>query len=250
MSATVRTADAPDAAGVSESVSQPESAKSESLASLPPCAQGQKPMRADAKRNYDQLLIAASAAFQASGVDTSLEEIARQAGVGIGTLYRHFPTRNALIESVYRREVELMCARADELLRSEPAERALSEWMGGFVRHVAKKRGMATALKAAAAEAAEASGGSTAPGDSELFTYSRGLMYGAANRLLAAAVADGAIRADVDSQDLVRAMSGICLANDQPDWQDQAARLVNLLMDGLRFGATGVPATATDTASP
>lgn len=193
-------------------------------------------MRADAKRNYDALLAAAAEVFQEHGVDASLEEIAKRAGVGIGTLYRHFPNRNVLVEAVYRREVELLAARADELLAHTTAEQALAQWMRGFVAYVALKRGMADALKAAS-EAAAAQAAATGTQAPDLFAPTRVALYSAADRLLAAAVAEHAIRDDVTSTDLIRAMGGICLANDQPNWQDQAGRLVDLLMDGLRFGA-------------
>jgi len=183
-----------------------------------------RPVRADAKRNHDQLLAVASQHFQEQGVEVALEQIARSAGVGIGTLYRHFPTRAALIEAVYRREVELLCARAGELSATLPPDEALTAWMLEFIKYVALKRGMATALKEAA-------------GSGELFSRSRALMAEAAGTLLDAAAKAGRVRADVEAMDLLRALGGICMVNDDPGWQDRAVRLVNLLMDGLRFGA-------------
>ena len=181
-------------------------------------------MRADAQRNNDNLLTAAVAAFSERGVEVSLEDVARRAGVGIGTLYRHFPTRDALIEAVYRREVELMCDAADDLLRRLPADEALAEWMHRFVRYVATKRGLSTALKAMVGL------------DSELFKYTHRRINGAVETVVSAAVRDGTIRADVEPADLLRGLSGICLAAD-PDLDGIATRLVGLLMDGLRFGA-------------
>jgi AcrR family transcriptional regulator len=185
--------------------------------------QGERPLRADAQRNKSKLLGAAMAAFAEHGVDASLEDVARQAGVGIGTLYRHFPSRDCLIESVYRHQVELLCDAAEELVRTESPDRALALWMGRFVEHVATKRGMATALKAVVGK------------DSELFAYCHGRIRGAVDMLLANAVASGDIRSDVDAADLLKALSGICLVSDQPGWQEQARRLVGLLHDGLRY---------------
>lgn len=182
-------------------------------------------VRSDALRNRARLVDAATAAFAANGVETSLEEIARTAGVGIGTLYRHFPTRDSLVEAVYRNEVENLCARADELLDELAPLDALAEWMQRFVGYVATKRGMASALK------------SMMRADATLFDDGRRQMTEAAARLLAAGVASGDVRSDVAAPDLIRAMGGICLATDQPDWPDQARRLVALLLDGLRYGA-------------
>ena len=106
-----------------------------------------RPLRADAVRNRELLLTAAAAAFSAHGADVPLEDIARNAGVGIGTLYRHFPTRDSLVEAVYRHEVDVLCESADQLLETLPPDQALEEWMQLFVRHVATKRGMLSVLK-------------------------------------------------------------------------------------------------------
>jgi AcrR family transcriptional regulator len=185
-----------------------------------------KPQRVDARRNRDRLIAEAAAAFADRGVDVPLEEIARRSDVGIGTLYRHFPTRDALIEAVYRREVELLCDAADELLRDYPAEAALDQWLQRFVEYVAAKRGMAEALK------------SVVGADSELFAQSHRRISDAINRLVAAGVSAGAIRSDVEPFDLLRAVSGICLAQSSlDDWRDHAKRLVGLLMDGMRYRA-------------
>jgi AcrR family transcriptional regulator len=185
----------------------------------------ERPLRADAQRNRDALLSAAAGLYAERGVDCSLEEIARRAGVGIGTLYRHFPTRDALIEAVYRREVEIVCDSAAELLATEPADAALSDWMRAFARYVATKKGMAAALKPVLGP------------DNELFAYSRRRIHEALNSLVTAAAASGAIRADVNSDDLLSGMSGICMATDTPGWADRTERLVQLLIDGLRYGA-------------
>ena len=165
-------------------------------------------LRADAQRNREALLLAAAAAFGENGVDTSLEDIAQRAHVGIGTLYRNFPTRETLIEAVYRNEVERLCDSIAELQAELPADQALAEWMQRFVAHVARKRGMAAALKQAAA----ANNKPAVDGKSELFVYAHERMRVAMSTLLDAGVAAGTVRADVDPMDLIRAMSGICLA--------------------------------------
>ena len=184
-----------------------------------------KPLRADARRNRDALLAAAAAQFAERGVDTSLEDVARSAGVGIGTLYRHFPSREALVADVYRREVELLCGGVDQLLATRPADEALAEWMRRFVGYVATKRGLAVALK------------SMVNDNSDLFAQSRADINESMARLVSAAVEAGLVRADADPEDVLRGMSGFCLFSDQAGWQDQAQRLVGLLVDGLRFRA-------------
>jgi AcrR family transcriptional regulator len=184
-----------------------------------------RPLRADARRNRDALLVAAAAQFAERGVEAPLEEIARHAGVGIGTLYRHFPTRDALIADVYRREVDLLCGGVDELLATLPADEALAEWMRRFVGYVATKRGLAVALK------------SMVNDNSELFAQSRANINESMARLVHAAVEADLVRSDADPEDVLRAMSGFCLFSEQSGWQEQAQRLVSLLVDGLRFGA-------------
>jgi AcrR family transcriptional regulator len=184
-----------------------------------------KALRADARRNRDALLVVAAAQFAERGVDASLEDIARRAGVGIGTLYRHFPSREALIADVYRREVDLLCGGVDELLATLPADEALAEWMRRFVGYVATKRGLAVALK------------SMVNDNSELFAQSRTHINESMARLVHAAVEAGLVRSDADPEDVLRGMSGFCLFSDQAGWQEQAQRLVALLVDGLRFHA-------------
>jgi AcrR family transcriptional regulator len=181
-------------------------------------------MRADARRNRDKLVEVAATAFARDGIDTSLEEIARTAGVGIGTLYRHFPNRDALLEAVFRRNVDDIAAQADELLTSLPGDQALAEWMNRFVRYVATKKGLATHLK------------SVVSADAEIFAYSHSKMDGVMKRLVEAAIAEGTIRRDVDYQDVLKGLSGVCMMSDVPGWQDQACRISALLMDGLRYG--------------
>lgn len=182
-------------------------------------------LRADAQRNREALLESAAQAFGERGTDASLEDVARRAGVGIGTLYRHFPTRDALVEAAYRRGVERICDAADRLLTEQPGDIALELWMRDFVGYIATKRGLAATLKIAA------------DAHTDLFVYVHERIRAALSSLLDAAAQTGRIRTDVDSADLIRALGGICMVSDQADWQDQARRLVALLMDGLRYGA-------------
>jgi AcrR family transcriptional regulator len=184
-----------------------------------------KPLRADAQRNRDRLVEVAAQAFAADGVDASLEEIAKRAGVGIGTLYRHFPTREHLVEVVYRREVEGLCHAADELAREHPADVALELWMQRFVDYIATKRGLATSLRLLLTT------------NSTLFSDTSGRVSGAMRGLIEAAAAAGKIRPDVDASDVMHALGGIYSAPNTPDWRERSGRLVKLLMDGLRFGA-------------
>ncbi len=183
--------------------------------------------RADACRNRERLLEVASAAFAEHGVEASLERIAKTAGVGIGTLYRHFPTRDALVEAVYRRNVELLCEGADELRATLPPDEALAEWLQRFVAYVATKKGLATYLK------------SVVSADSELFAASQARVQHTVSALVAAAAEAGTIRPDVDAMDLLRALSGFCLMNDPHADPAQGGKVAALLMDGLRYGAPG-----------
>ena len=185
--------------------------------------------RKDAARNREALLAAAGEVYSERGVEASLEEIARRAGVGIGTLYRHFPNRDALNEAVYRREVESLCDGAEQLIADHEPVDALAAWMRQFAGYVARKRGMAMALKSALGP------------DNELFSYSHRRIRESLGLLVDAAVKAGQIRSDVDTEDLLRAMSGICMAVDAPVFAERTGRLVNLLVDGLRYGA---PASA------
>jgi AcrR family transcriptional regulator len=193
-------------------------------------------LRADAVRNRERLLVAAAAAFAAGGADVPLEDIARSAGVGIGTLYRHFPTRDALVEAVYRHEVDVLCERADELLTTLPPDQALAEWLQLFVRHVATKRGMLSALK------------SMMGADTSLFEQSRARAAAAATKLLAAGAAAGTVRGDIQGADLLRAVGGICMSTDQ-ERSEASERLVGLLFDGLRHGAVAASPTAVTASS-
>ena len=184
-----------------------------------------KTLRADAQRNREKLLTAAVDLFAEEGADVSLERVAKQAGVGIGTLYRHFPTREALIEAAYLVEVQRVCDAAVELLRDHPPDEALAEWMDRFVAYAAAKRGMGEALRSAVGS------------DSSLFTDTRARLVEAIATLLDAAVAAGTVRADVDAEDVLRAMGGVWSLPLEKGWQERARRMLGLLMDGLRYGA-------------
>jgi AcrR family transcriptional regulator len=178
--------------------------------------------RADGQRNRERLVETAKAAFADLGAEISLDEIARRAGVGIGTLYRHFPTRDAIVEAVYRREVEQLAGAATRLLGSLSAGEALHAWMRLFVDYIATKRVMASAL------------GSIVGGTTELYAASGAQITGAMVLLVDRAGAVGAIRADVDPNDLLRALVGFTYGNAGPGWQASALRLIDILMDGLR----------------
>ena len=175
-------------------------------------------MRADARRNREKLLAAAVAAFAERGTDASLDAIARRAGVGIGTLYRHFPTREALVEAAYRNEVEQLCAAAPELLAAHSPDVALAEWMNRFVDYAAAKRGMKSALHEIAASGANP------------FADTRRAILDAIALLLEAGVAAGTVRADFDAEVVLRAMGAVWHIDDL----EQARPLLRLLMDGLR----------------
>ena len=179
--------------------------------------------RADARRNREGLLEAAKAAFAEVGAETSLEEIARRAGVGIGTLYRHFPTRDAIVEAVYRREVQQLSDAAPRLIEGLPPVEALRAWMGLFIDYVAAKRVIAPALK------------SLVGGGSALYADSSAHINGAMGLLVERARASGDIRPSADSADLLRALIGFAYVNSAPDWEASARRLIDLMIDGLRL---------------
>jgi AcrR family transcriptional regulator len=181
-----------------------------------------RPLRADAQRNRDALLAAAVRLFSEQGLGATLDAIAKEAGVGIGTLYRHFPTREALIEAAYRNELQAVCDAAADLLTSSPPEEALRTWMDRFVDYMTTKLGMAEALRAVIA-----SGGNP-------YAQSRALLVTSIESLLEAAAASGAIRSDVDADDVLVGLSGVALAAGEPARRAQAGRLLDLLMDGLR----------------
>src|SRR5262252_5751156 len=163
-----------------------------------------RPMRADAQRNYTKLLDAASGAFAEHGADdVSLEEIARRAGVGIGTLYRHFPTRQALLEAVYTDQVESLSVRAAELLHSESPGDALAEWLRAMMKFSSTKRNMTTALLA------------TLGTDSELLSSCAKEIKGAAESLIVRAQQAGVVRPDADAKDLIRLVHAVNIATEK-----------------------------------
>ncbi|CDN55633.1 Transcriptional regulator, TetR family [Neorhizobium galegae bv. officinalis bv. officinalis str. HAMBI 1141] len=179
-------------------------------------------LRADARRNRDRLIEVAAAAFAENGVETSLEDIARQACVGIGTLYRHFPSREHLVEVVYRRELESLATAATELAQKHPPDVALEEWMRRFVGYIATKRGMANSLRILMTS------------NSSLFSEGSGLIRGALESLLKTAGDKGCIRSDIETSDLLHALSSIYSIPESPEWRERSHRLIGLLMDGLR----------------
>jgi AcrR family transcriptional regulator len=184
-------------------------------------AQVRKP-RADSARNRQLLIDAAKAAFADVGLNVSLEEIARRAEVGIGTLYRHFPSRETVVEAVYRHEVEQLAEAVPQLLKSLPPGEALHKWMHLFIDYIATKRVTAPSLGAAAGET------------SALRVNSAELIMRAVAALVARAAESGAIRKDIAPSDLLRAMIGVSFGNPDPAWEASARRLIDLLMDGLR----------------
>ena len=186
-----------------------------------PAAPARK-LRADSARNRQLLIDAAKAGFSEVGLNVSLEEIARRAGVGIGTLYRHFPSREAVVEAVYRREVEQLAEAVPHLLETSPAGEALHKWMHLFVDYIATKRVIAPSLGAAAGRT------------STLYATSAELITGAISTLVKRAVGNGDVRKDIDPSDLLRALVGVSYGNPDKGWEASARRLVDILMDGLR----------------
>jgi AcrR family transcriptional regulator len=193
-------------------------------ATTPNCEIAQPPLRADARRNRDRLIAAAREAFAERGAEASLDDIARRAGVGPGTLYRHFPTRFALMEAVYRDGVEALCAEAHDLLSSPSPGDALATWLRSFLAYVGTKRGLGTALKAMAGE-------ETPP----VFAASHEMIDAAGTALLARAKEAGAVRPDVQLWDLFKLVSGIAITCEQaPDCELMADRLLALVLNGVR----------------
>jgi AcrR family transcriptional regulator len=177
--------------------------------------------RADAIRNRERVLEAAKAVFSQGGPEASLETVARRAGVGIGTLYRHFPTREALYEAVYRHEVEQLVELARHLEAETAPVEALRRWLQAGVEFMATKKGMAAALAMAA------------QGSPELVAYSLDRLTRAVGELLQRAAATGEIRVDIGPEDLLRTLVGMCYAHGRPGWQVKVLRLVDVFIDGL-----------------
>jgi AcrR family transcriptional regulator len=186
------------------------------LSTPPPGA----PLRADARRNRERLLAAAASAFAEQGADAPLEDIARRAGVGIGTLYRHFPTRLALQEGVFRSQVETVCARGRELAGAPSPGEAFAAWLRVLAGFLAAKRGLSHALI------------STLGKDSELISSCGQAMRDTAGQLLTRAQQAGAVRGDLSAMDVMRLMHGIGVATEHAS--GEADRMLSLLLDGMR----------------
>ncbi|MGI5421056.1 TetR/AcrR family transcriptional regulator [Actinomadura luteofluorescens] len=184
-----------------------------------------RPLRADARRNREALLAAAREAFLGGDTDAHVEEIARSAGVAVGTFYRHFETREVLIEEVYRKEVDELCAAPVELLDRHAPDEALRRFLLLLVDHAAVGKGMSVALESIMAT------------DSPVFGTARTQMANALDRLLAAGAEAGAVRGDVTGSTLLRALGGICGMRATEGWLVEARQITALLFDGLRHGA-------------
>jgi AcrR family transcriptional regulator len=186
-----------------------------------PAEPGDEPrMRADARRSRAKLLEAATAAFAETGADAPLEDIARRAGVGIGTLYRHFPTRVDLQAEVYRSQVESVCAAADKYMVTSTPDAALAGWLRAMVAYLATKRGLSRVLVEALGR------------DSQLITSCWGAMNDATERLMTRAQDAGLLRDDIKPIDVLRLVHGIVIATEQAP--DETDRLLGLMLDGLR----------------
>jgi AcrR family transcriptional regulator len=200
-----------------------------------PTRPARKP-RVDRVRNHDRVLEAAKLVFAAGGPEASLEAVARQAGVGIGTLYRHFPTRQALFEAVYRHEVEQLVELADHLASNAPPLDALRQWMHANVEFVATKKGMSAALAV------------VVNGSSALTAYSMNRLGRALDTLVQRALQAQAIRDDITSEDILRTVVGLCYTHDKPGWQGNVHRLLDVFVDGMQQrntdGSVSVRATA------
>jgi AcrR family transcriptional regulator len=178
--------------------------------------------RTDAQLNRERLLDVAKEAFTHSGPNASLDDIAKEAGVGAGTLYRHFPTRDALIEAVYRTEVEKLAAAERRFAEAMSPIEALRAWMLLFVDYIATKQIIASALNAYVG------------GPSKLYEGSRAQVQGAIDSLVKRAIENGDIREDLEPFDLLRALIGVSNVASGPDWQQSARRLVDILITGSR----------------
>jgi AcrR family transcriptional regulator len=184
-----------------------------------PALPSRRPKRADALRNYEKLVTAAREAFAEDGTSATLDDIARRAGVGPGTLYRHFPTRQHLLEAVYLDEVEAISRKAADLAGLPPWE-ALAAWLREFVGYAATKRALAQEMLA------------TIDTDAEVFQASRAAIYSAGEALVARAQEAGEMRGDATFQDVARLIYGISAIRGEPD---EVERALELVLDGLRY---------------
>jgi AcrR family transcriptional regulator len=178
--------------------------------------------RADAQRNRDRILEIAKEAFTRSGANINLDEVAKLAGVGPGTLYRHFPTRDVLLEAVYRIEVEKLAAAERKFSETMPPLDALRAWMLLFVDYIAAKQIIAPALN------------TLVGGSAKVFEATGVLIKGAIHALVKRAIESGDIRSDLDALDLLRALVGVSNVASAPDWPQSARRLVHILIAGSR----------------
>ena len=178
--------------------------------------------RSDGQRNREHLLNVAKTAFTAGEIDIPLDEVARRAGVGIGTLYRHFSNRDALIEAVYRIELDRLADAAPVLATQHPPVEALRAWMRLFVDYIAAKQVIAPALNGLVG------------GTSALYAQSGIVLQGAIDTLVAAAVASGDLNAEIEPIDLLRALAGVSNFSAGPGWETSAKRLVDILIAGSR----------------
>jgi AcrR family transcriptional regulator len=178
--------------------------------------------RADAQRNRERILEIAKEAFTRSGANISLDDVARQADVGPGTLYRHFPTRDALLEAVYRTEVGKLAAAEREFAKTMPPIEALRAWMLLFIDYIEAKQIIAPALN------------TIVGGPSKLFEATGAQVKGAIRRLVQRAIKSGEIRPDIDPLDLLRALIGVSNVASVPGWPQSAKRLVEILILGSR----------------
>ena len=179
-------------------------------------------IRTDAQRNRERILEAAKQAFTRSGASSSLDDIAKEAGVGPGTLYRHFPTRDALLEAVYRTEVERLASAERKFEQTLPPMEALRAWMLLFVDYIATKQIIAPALN------------TLIGGHSKVFEASGAQIKAAIHALVERAIKSGDIRSDLEPLDLLRALIGVSNVASGPDWQKSARRLVDILIIGSR----------------
>ncbi|MCV7010927.1 TetR/AcrR family transcriptional regulator [Mycolicibacterium madagascariense] len=180
-----------------------------------------RPIRADARANQDKLLAASAAAFARDGQAATLKRIAKDAGVGIATLYRRFPTREHLVDATYRYETDRLAAQASDLLRVLPADRALRAWMSEVLDYLATKHGMADTLRTLLHD------------DEQLSSQTREQFTSAIERFRLAGIDQGQIRENIAASDILMALAGITLVADGTHQRQQAERLLDLLMDGL-----------------
>ena len=183
-----------------------------------------RPLRRDAQRNREHLVATARDLFAAGELDLRMEEIARRAGVGVGTLYRHFATREALTGAVYRQEIETLCAAAPELLARLPADEALAAFLHRLTAHVVSNPGLAAALGTLLAQPSLTTG-----------PPEPGALLAALTLLMTAARSAGLLRPDIAPSTVLMLLYGLCAAQGQPDWEAQARAAIDLLLDGLRI---------------